>query len=173
VKIEAAVAALTVTAVDTLKASVMGVAMADGNGDSRQNRVATNVSCNKEGGGDGGKSDSNEGGGRAMATATTWAMATAMRLVGDEEGKCKGSKFNSNGNKGGWRWRQPLKPFQRWQRLQQWLWRWQTTTETAGAGNNQQVGQAAAVEAVTAAVPVAIVAARLRWQVGAQWSRSI
>ncbi len=36
----------------------------------------------------------------AMATliATTWALATAMRLVGDIEGKCKGSKGNGNGN---------------------------------------------------------------------------
>jgi hypothetical protein len=39
---------------------------------------------------------------RAMATATTmattWAIATAMRLAGDEEGKSKGSKGNSNDN---------------------------------------------------------------------------
>ncbi len=63
VKIEAAVAALTVTVVEILKASVMGVAMADGNGDGGQNRVAKNMSCNKEGGGDGGKSDGDEGGG--------------------------------------------------------------------------------------------------------------
>ncbi len=172
-KIEAAVAALTVTAVEPLKASVMGVATGDGDGDGGQYRVATNVSCNKEGGGDGSKSDGNKGGGRATATATTWAMATAMRLAGNEEGKCKGGKFNSDGDEGGWRWQQPLKPFQRWQQPQQWLWRWQTTTETAGAVNNQQVGQATAVEAVTAAVPAAIVAARLQWQVGARWSRSI
>ncbi len=84
-KIETAVAALTVTAVETF-ASVMGVVTADGNGNGGQNRVMTNVSCNKEGGGDGGKSDGNEGGGRATATATTWVMATAMRLVGNEEG---------------------------------------------------------------------------------------
>jgi hypothetical protein len=68
VKIEAAVAALTVTAVETF-ASVMGVATVDGNGDGSQNRVATKVSCNKEGGGDGGKSDGDKGGGRAMACA--------------------------------------------------------------------------------------------------------
>ncbi len=172
-KIEAAVAVLTVRAVEALKALVMGVAAGDGDGDGGQNRVATNVSCNDEGGGDGGKSNGNKGGGQATATATTWAMATAMRLAGDKEGKCKGGKFNSNGDEGGWRWQQPLKPFQRWQRPQQWLWWWQTTTETAGAGNIQQVGQAAAVEAVTAAVPAAIIAARLRWQVGARWSRSI
>jgi hypothetical protein len=173
VKIEAAVVALTVTAVETF-ASVMGVATADGDGNGGQNRVATKVSCNKEGGGDGGKSDGNEGGGRVTATAMTWAMAMAMRLAGDEEGECKGGTFNSNGDEDRWQWQQPpLKPFQRWQRPQQLLWQWQTTTETAGAGNNQQVGQGAAVEAVTAAVPVAIVAARLRWQVGAWWSRGI
>ncbi len=172
-KIEAAVAALTVRAVEMF-ALVMGVATADGNGDGGQNRVATKVSCNKEGGGNGGKSDCKEGGGQATATTMTWAMATAMRLAGDKEGECKGGTFNSDGNEDRWQWRQPpLKPFQQWQRPQQWLWRWQTTTETAGAGNNQQVGQAAAVEAVTAAVPAAIIAARLRWQVGARWSRGI
>ncbi len=63
-KIEAAVAALTVTAVETLKALVMGVATADGKGNGGQNKVATNVSCNEEGGGDGGKSNGNKGGGR-------------------------------------------------------------------------------------------------------------
>jgi hypothetical protein len=92
VKIEAAMAALTVTAVETF-ASVMGVATADGDGDGSQNRVATKVLCNKESGSDGGKSDGNEGGGRATATATTWAMATAMRLAGDEEGECKGGCY--------------------------------------------------------------------------------
>jgi hypothetical protein len=149
-KIEATVAALTVMAVETF-ASVMGVATADGNGDGGQNRVATKVLCNKEGGGDGGKSNGDEGGGRATAMATMWAMATAMRRAGDKEGKCKGGTFNSDGNEDRWRWRQPpLKPFQRWQRPQQWLWRWQTTTETAGTGNNQQVGQAAAVAATMA-----------------------
>ncbi len=61
-KIEAAVAALTGAAVETF-ASVMGVATADGDGDGGQNRVAMKVLCNKEGGGDGGKSDGNEGGG--------------------------------------------------------------------------------------------------------------
>ncbi len=164
---------MTVMAVDAF-ALVMGVATADGDGNGGQNRVATKVSCNKEGGGDGGKSDGNKGGGQATATATTWAMVAVMRLVGNKEGKCKGGTFNSDGNEDRWRWQQPpLKPFQRWQRPQQWLWRWQTTTETAGAGNNQQMGQGAAVEAVTAAVPAAIVAAWLRWQVGARWSRGI
>ncbi len=42
---------------------VMGVATADGDGNGGQNRVMTKVSCNREGGCDGGKSNGNEGGG--------------------------------------------------------------------------------------------------------------
>jgi hypothetical protein len=131
VKIEAAMAALTVMAVDTF-ASVVAVGTADGGKDGRQNRVTVKVSCNKEGGGDGGKSDGDKGGGQATGTAMTWAMAKAMRLVGDKEGKCKGGKFNCDSNEGGWQWRQPLKPFQRWQRRQQWQWWWQTTNRNCG-----------------------------------------
>jgi hypothetical protein len=37
----------------------------------------------------------------AMATATTWAMGTVMRLAGDKEGKGNGGKGNGNGNEGG------------------------------------------------------------------------
>ncbi len=56
------------------------------------------------------------------------------------------------------------------------------TIDMAVANNNRycggqatinKMGQVAAVKAETVAVPVAIVAARLQWQVGAQWSRSI
>ncbi len=94
---------MTVTAMETC-ASVMGVATADGDGNGGQNRVATKVLCNKEGGGNGGKSDGDEGGVRATTTATTLAMATAMRLVGDEEGKCKGSTFNSDEDEDRWQW---------------------------------------------------------------------
>ncbi len=61
-KIETAVAALTVMAVEMF-ASVMGVATVDGDGDVGQNRDATKVSCNKEGGGDGGRSNGDKGGG--------------------------------------------------------------------------------------------------------------
>ncbi len=102
-KIEAAVAALTVMVVETFE-SVMGVATADGDGDGGQNRVAMKVSCKKEGGGDGGKSDGDKDGGRATEMATTWVMATAMRLAGDKVGKCKGGTFNSDGNEDRWRW---------------------------------------------------------------------
>jgi hypothetical protein len=112
VKIEAVMVALTVTAVVTI-ASVVAVATVDGDGKGGQNRVTTKVSCNEKGGDDGGKSSGNKGGGRAMVIATTWAMATATRVAGNKEGKCKGGKGNCNGNKGGWRWRQQLKPFQR------------------------------------------------------------
>ncbi len=39
-----------------------------------------------------------------MGMTTTWVMAMATRLVGEEEGKCKGGKGNCDGNKGRWRW---------------------------------------------------------------------
>jgi hypothetical protein len=68
VKTEAAVAALTVTAVETF-ASVVAVAMADSNGNGGQSRVTTKVLCNEEGGGNGGKSNGNKGGGQVTATA--------------------------------------------------------------------------------------------------------
>ncbi len=63
-KIEAAVAALTVTAVETF-ALVVAVATADGDGDGGQNRVATKVSCNEEG-------------------VVTAARAMAMRVAGEQ-----------------------------------------------------------------------------------------
>jgi hypothetical protein len=105
VKIEAAVAALTVTAVETF-ALVVAVATADSNGNGGQSRVATKVLCNEEGGGDGSKSNGNEGGGRATATATMWAMVTETRPSGDERGKCKVSKGYGDGNEGRRRWQQ-------------------------------------------------------------------
>ena len=98
-KIEAVVAALTVRAMETF-ALVVAVATADSDGDGGQNRVATKVSCNEEGGGDGCKSNGDEGGGRAMATATTWAMVTETRPAGDERGKCKGGKGYGDGDEG-------------------------------------------------------------------------
>jgi hypothetical protein len=59
--------------------------------------LATRVACNKEGNGDSNEGNEDKGGKRAMvmramamATAMTWVMATAMRLVGDKEGKGKG-----------------------------------------------------------------------------------
>jgi hypothetical protein len=64
VKIEAAAAALTVTVVESF-ASVVAIVAVDGDGNSSQNRFATKVSCNKEGG--------------AMA-----ARAMATRVVGKQ-----------------------------------------------------------------------------------------
>ncbi len=86
-KIEAVVVALTVRAMETF-ALVVAVVTVDSDGDGGQNRVATKVSCNEEGGGDGGKSNGDEDGGRATATATTWAMVTETRPAGDKRGKC-------------------------------------------------------------------------------------
>ncbi len=69
---------------------------------------ATRVACNKEGNGIGGKSDGNEGGGRAsttktMATATamTWVMATATRVAGNKKGNGKGGKSDGINDEGG------------------------------------------------------------------------
>ncbi len=104
-KIEAVVAALTVRAIETF-ALVVAVVMADSDGDIGQNRVATKVSCNEEGGGDGGKSNGDKGGGQATVTATTWAMVTETRPAGDERGKCKGGKGYGDGDEGRRRRRQ-------------------------------------------------------------------
>ncbi len=48
-----------------------------------------------------GNGDSNEGGGQVTAMAMKRAMATATRVVGDEEGNGNGGKSNGDGNKGG------------------------------------------------------------------------
>ncbi len=90
---------MTVTAMETF-ALVVVVAMADSDGNGGQNRAATKVSCNEEGGCDVGKSNCDEGGGQAMATATTWAMVTETRPGGVERGKCKGGKGYGNGDEG-------------------------------------------------------------------------
>jgi hypothetical protein len=69
--------------------------------------LTTRVMCNKEGDGNGGKSNGNEGDRpataiRAMAStkATTWAMAMATRLAGSTEGKGDGGKVNGNVDEG-------------------------------------------------------------------------
>ncbi len=96
-KIEAVVVALTVRAMETF-ALVVAVAMADSDGDGGQHRVVTKVSCNEDGGGDGGKSNGDECSGRATTTVTTWAMVTETRPAGNERGKCKGGKGYGNGD---------------------------------------------------------------------------
>jgi hypothetical protein len=60
--------------------------------------LVTRVVWNEEGNGHSGKSDGNEGDGRATGMR---AMARAMRLVGDKEGKGKVGKGNGNGDEGG------------------------------------------------------------------------
>ncbi len=51
-------------------------------------------------GSDGGKSNGDEGGGRATATATMWAMVTETRPAGNKRGKCKGGKGYGDGDEG-------------------------------------------------------------------------
>jgi hypothetical protein len=74
-----------------------------GNGDNNV-RVAGKeedggqVDCN---GGKEGNGNSDEGGGRAMATPTKRAMVTATRVVGDEEDNGDSSKSNGNSKEGG------------------------------------------------------------------------
>jgi hypothetical protein len=70
--------------------------------------LATRVVCNKEGNGNGGKSDGNKGDGQLMATrviamakTTPWMMAMATRLAGDIEGKGKGGNGKGDNNEGG------------------------------------------------------------------------
>ncbi len=61
--------------------------------------MATRVAGNKEGAGNGSKSNGNDNWGRrkatamrALAEAPMWVMATAMRVAGDKEGKGEGVK---------------------------------------------------------------------------------
>ncbi len=63
--------------------------------------MATKVLCNKGGGGEGSQSNGDKGGGQATVMETMWAMATAIRLAVEEEGKCKAGKGNGNVNEGG------------------------------------------------------------------------
>jgi hypothetical protein len=64
--------------------------------------LATRVAGNKEGDGNSGKSDGNEGGGQAMAMrAMEMAMVMATRVAGNKKGNGKGGKGSGNGNEGG------------------------------------------------------------------------
>jgi hypothetical protein len=69
----------------------------EGNGDGSK----SNGDGNKEGKGGKGKGHGDKGVGRGTAMLTKRAMATATRVVGNEE--CTGNRFNCNSNKGGGR----------------------------------------------------------------------
>jgi hypothetical protein len=80
----------------------------------RRMASVTRVAFNKEGNGNGYKSNGNEGDGQATAmratvmaivtaNATTWVMVMVTRLAGDKEGKGKGGKGNGDDNEGGTR----------------------------------------------------------------------
>jgi hypothetical protein len=62
--------------------------------------IAMNGGGSKKGYGNG-----NEGGGQATNMAMKRAMATVMRVAGDEEGNDDGGKSDGDGVKGGGRWR--------------------------------------------------------------------
>jgi hypothetical protein len=71
--------------------------------------TATGVAGNKEGNGDGGKSNCNrvKGGKQAMmiramvmAMARMWEMAMAIWVAGDKKGNGEGGKGDDNGNEG-------------------------------------------------------------------------
>jgi hypothetical protein len=61
--------------------------------------IAMNGGGSKEGCG-----NCNKGGGQATATAAKRAMATAMRVAGNEESNGDGGKSNGNGVEGSRRW---------------------------------------------------------------------
>ncbi len=78
---------------------------------TRRMALATRVACDKEGDGNGYKSNGNKGDRRAPATramvtamatakATTWVMVMVTRLAGDKEGKGKGSKGDGDDDEG-------------------------------------------------------------------------
>ncbi len=98
---------------------------------TRRMALATRVACDKEGDGNGYKSDGDEGDGRAMATramvtvmvtakAMTWVMVMVTRLAGNKEGKGKGSKGNGDDNEGGARATERARAARRRRRQQGW-----------------------------------------------------
>jgi hypothetical protein len=82
----------------------------------RRMMSATRVVCNKEGNGNGYKSNGDKGDGQVMATramvtamattkATTWVMVMGTRLAGNKEDKGKGGKGDGDDDEGGRRQR--------------------------------------------------------------------
>ncbi len=87
--------------------------------------MATRVACDKEGDGNGYKSNGDEGDGRATATramvtamvtvkATTWMMVMVTRLAGNKKGKGKGGKGDGDDNEGGVRATEKARAARRW-----------------------------------------------------------
>ncbi len=106
-----------------------------------------------------------------VVVAVAHVEMVAGVVVEAEAGACenRGSSGSidgivSSGSDGGQQQQRWPKQGQWWQRWQQWLLQCQTTTETAGAGNNEQNAAALVVE--TAVMAFAIKAAWLRRQAG-------
>ncbi len=107
--------------------------------------MATRVACNKEGNGDGHKSDGdgyksdgNESDRQATATramvmamvtakATTWVILMVTRLAGDKEGKGEGGKGDGDDDEGDTGAMKRARAARQWQRQQGWQasrWQW-------------------------------------------------
>ncbi len=89
--------------------------------------MATRVACDKEGNGDGYKSNGNKGDGRSTATramvtamatakATMWVMVMVTRLAGDKEGRGEGGKGDGDDNEGGAWATERARAARQWQR---------------------------------------------------------
>ncbi len=98
---------------------------------TRRMALGTRVACNKEGDGNGYKSNGDKGDKRATATramvtamatakATMWVMVMVTRLAGEEEGKGEGGKGDGDDDEGGARATERARAARRWQRQQGW-----------------------------------------------------
>ncbi len=98
---------------------------------TRRMALATRVACDKEGDGNGYKSNGDEGDGQAMVTramvkaittakATTWVMVMVTRLAGDEEGKGEGGKGDGDDDEGGARATERARAARQWRWQQGW-----------------------------------------------------
>jgi hypothetical protein len=97
----------------------------------RRMALATRVACDKEGDGDGYKSNGNKGDKRVMATramvttmatakVTTWVMLMVTRMAGNKEGKGEGGKGNGDDDEGGARAMERARAARQWRRRQGW-----------------------------------------------------
>ncbi len=93
--------------------------------------MARRVACDKEGNGDGYKSNGDKGDRQATATramvmamvmakGVTWVMVMVTRLAGDKEGKGEGSKDNGDDDEGCARATERVRAARQWRQQQGW-----------------------------------------------------
>jgi hypothetical protein len=100
---------------------------------TRRMALVTRVACDKEGDGNGYKSDGNKGDRQAMATramvtamatakakATMWVMAMVTRIAGGKEGKGEGGKGNGDDDEGGTWATERARVARQWQQQHGW-----------------------------------------------------